>query len=57
LKLKKIILKIIYFIILTPISFLLKLFGISYINFEIDPEKKSYWNKVDENNRDYKSQY
>lgn len=34
---------ILYFVIITPISIILKMFGVDYLDRKIDRNEKSYW--------------
>lgn len=40
----RVILSILFYIIITPISFISKLFGKDFLNLKIEKDKKSYWN-------------
>ncbi len=40
----RVILAILFYIIITPISFISKIFGKDFLNLKIEKEKKSYWN-------------
>jgi hypothetical protein len=44
----RVILSILFYIVITPISFLSKLFGKDFLNLEIEKDKNSYWNLRDE---------
>lgn len=44
----RVILAILFYIIITPISFISKIFKKDFLNLEIDKKKKSYWNLRDE---------
>lgn len=52
-----IIMLIIYFFLLFPISLLSKLFGRDICNTKYDSKAKSYWNKKDDNTIDMDEQY
>ncbi len=43
----RVILTILYYIILTPIAVISRLFGVDFIDQKIDRSKKSYWIKKD----------
>jgi Saxitoxin biosynthesis operon protein SxtJ len=44
----RVILAILFYFVITPISFLSKLFRKDFLNLKIEKEKKSYWNLRDE---------
>ena len=44
----RVILSILFYIIITPISFLSKLFGKDFLNLKIEKDRNSYWNLRDE---------
>jgi polyferredoxin len=56
----RVILTILFFVILTPISFLSKLFRKDFLNLKIDHNKESYWEKREEKKlspADYEKQF
>ncbi len=44
----RVILSILFYIVITPINFISRLFGKDFLNLKIEKEKKSYWNLRDE---------
>jgi len=40
----RVILSILFYVIITPITFISKLFNKDFLNLKIEKEKKSYWN-------------
>lgn len=44
----RVILSILFYIVITPISFLSKLFKKDFLNLKIEKDKSSYWNLRDE---------
>ena len=44
----RVILTLLFYIVITPISFISKIFGKDFLSLKIEKEKKSYWNLRDE---------
>jgi len=44
----RIILSILFYLVITPINIISRLFGKDFLNLKIEKEKKSYWNIRDE---------
>ncbi len=44
----RVILALLFYIIITPISFISKIFGKDFLSLRIEKDKKSYWNLRDE---------
>ncbi len=44
----RVILAILFYIIITPISFISKIFGKDFLSLKIEKERKTYWNLRDE---------
>ena len=44
----RVILALLFYIIITPISFISKIFGKDFLSLKIEKDKKSYWNLRDE---------
>ncbi len=44
----RVILSLLFYIIITPISFISKIFGKDFLSLKIEKDKKSYWNLRDE---------
>jgi len=44
----RVILAVLFYLIITPISFVSKLFQKDFLNLKIEKEKKSYWNLKNE---------
>jgi hypothetical protein len=56
----RIILTILFFLVLTPIGFLAKLFGKKFMNIKFDKSAESYWEKriiKEKNHLDYERQF
>lgn len=56
----RIILCILYYLILSPIGLISKLFGKKFLKLKFDLSNKSYWNIINENNvekNDYEKQF
>ncbi|MBU0475040.1 MAG: hypothetical protein KKF62_12875 [Bacteroidetes bacterium] len=45
----RVILSILFYLVITPISFLSKIFQKDFLNLKIEKDKKSYWNLRNEN--------
>lgn len=44
----RVILSILFYLVITPINLISRLFGKDFLNLKIEKEKKSYWNLRDE---------
>lgn len=44
----RVILSILFYLMITPINFISRLFGKDFLNLKIEKEKKSYWNLREE---------
>lgn len=44
----RVILSILFYLVITPINFISRIFGKDFLNLKIEKEKKSYWNLRDE---------
>ncbi len=44
----RVILSVLFYLVITPISFISKIFGKDFLNLKIEKDKKSYWNLRDE---------
>ncbi len=44
----RVILSILFYLVITPINIISRLFGKDFLNLKIEKEKKSYWNLRDE---------
>ena len=44
----RVILTILFYLVLTPIGFIAKIFGKRFLSLKLDKEKKSYWEKREE---------
>lgn len=44
----RVILSILFYLVITPINFISRLFGKDFLNLKIEKEKKSYWNLREE---------
>ena len=56
----RLILTVIFYLILTPTGFILRLFGKKFLQLKINREKVSYWNmrdKLDFDVNNYENQY
>ena len=52
-----IVMGIIYFVVVTPIGVIMKIFKKDILNLKIDKNKKTYWLKKDENKQNMKNQF
>mgnify|MGYP001490130186 FL=1 len=52
-----IVMGIIYFVLVTPIGVIMKIFKKDILNLKIDKNKKTYWLKKDENKQNMKNQF
>jgi len=46
----RLILIILFYLVITPLGLILRLFGKDFLELKIEREKKSYWNKKEEGN-------
>ena len=53
----RVILFIIFYLIITPISLIMKLFRMDPLDLRIDRYKQSYWNKKEKGHLNYEKQY
>lgn len=44
----RIILSLLFYVIITPINYISKLFGKDFLDLKIEKQKKSYWNLIEE---------